>query len=121
MGGEASVHNKSKGSQQRSFEAVGECQRLRTKRLGILKQTDADKIELEEKLVWYTFKRYRPPPGWEGANNNSTTSVPQEVDIEAEFDDENWDFAKADEHTKEWGKVVIGEEEFFFPHADVPT
>ena len=120
-GGEASVHSKSKGSQQRSFDAVGEMvyaaqyERLRTRRFGIFKQADSGKIELDKRPKWYNFKqRERGTSG--DIDETLAINTPAETVIEADLDDD-WDFVRA-EDTEEWDKVIVGEEEVFFPNDD---
>ncbi|KAF8430257.1 hypothetical protein EV426DRAFT_708414 [Tirmania nivea] len=123
---EASIHGKSQGNQQRSFEAVGEmayaiqCQRLRTKRFRIFRQADAGKIELEKSPQWYHFKRLylvRPRRGGMFGDDDEISTAAETV-IVPDLDDDDYDFVKADADGTEWDKVIIGEEEFFFPNDD---
>ena len=125
---EASVHDKLKESQQRSFDAVGEmayavqCQRLRTKRFGIFKEADAGNIELEKLPQWYSFKKLylvNPRRGDDDDEIPVKIMIPQGTAVEADLDDgDNWDLVKANEDVAEWDKVIVGEEEYFFPNDE---
>lgn len=121
LGGEGSVHSTGSASQKRSYEAQGEmayavqCQRLRTRRFIIFKESRAEKVELKQGTRWYEFRATNVS----GENQSPAvdTTRKKETGIEADLDDENWDFEKENDG-EGWHKVVVGGEEFMFPQDD---